>query len=107
MLHLENNYLWDFWTLQHQGQTHLYYLNAPRDIDHPEDRHKRARVGHAVSSDLKNWEVLPEALAPSEYGPVPSAVGRSEGDFLAEEAAQAIRAQAKGKDKDKETAGVN
>ena len=53
MLHLENNYLWDFWTLQHQGQTHLYYLNAPRDIDHPEDRHKRARVGHAVSSDLK------------------------------------------------------
>ena len=53
MLHLDNNYLWDFWTLQHQGQTHLYYLNAPRDIDHPEDRHKRARVGHAVSSDLK------------------------------------------------------
>ena len=48
-----------------------------------------------------------EALAPSEYGPVPSAVGRSDGDFLAEEAAQAIRAQAKGKDKDKETAGVN
>ena len=68
MLHLENNYLWDFWTLQHQGQTHLYYLNAPRDIDHPEDRHIRARVGHAVSPDLKNWEVLPEALAPSEKG---------------------------------------
>jgi geranylgeranyl reductase len=35
-----------------------------------------------------------EALAPSRYNPVPSAVGRSDGDFLAEEAAQQIKAQA-------------
>jgi len=35
------------------------------------------------------------ALAPSGYNPVPSAVGRSDGDFLAEEAAQAVKAQAK------------
>ena len=35
-----------------------------------------------------------EALAPSKYNPVPSAVGRSDGDFLAEEAAQQIKAQA-------------
>ncbi len=35
-----------------------------------------------------------EALAPSVYNPVPSAVGRSDGDFLAEEAAQQIKAQA-------------
>ena len=48
-----------------------------------------------------------EALAPAQYGPVPSAVGRSDGDILAEEAAQAIRAQAKNKDTDKETAKVN
>ena len=38
-----------------------------------------------------------EALAPSNYSPVPSAVGRSDGDFLADEAAQAVKAQAKGK----------
>jgi len=44
-----------------------------------------------------------EALAPSNYKPVPSAVGRSDGDFLAEEAAQAVKAQAK---KD-EKAGVS
>ena len=44
-----------------------------------------------------------EALAPSNYSPVPSAVGRSDGDFLAEEAAQAVKAQAK---KD-EKAGVS
>ena len=43
------------------------------------------------------------ALAPSGYNPVPSAVGRSDGDFLAEEAAQAVKAQAK---KD-ERAGVS
>ena len=34
-----------------------------------------------------------EALAPAGYDAVPSAVGRSEGDFLADEAAQAIKAQ--------------
>jgi len=34
-----------------------------------------------------------QALAPSNYGSVPSAVGRSDGDFLAEEAAQAIKTQ--------------
>ena len=43
------------------------------------------------------------ALAPSRYTPVPSAVGRSDGDFLAEEAAQAVKTQAK---KD-EKAGVS
>ena len=34
-----------------------------------------------------------QALAPSNYGSVPSAVGRSDGDFLAEEASQAIKTQ--------------
>ena len=43
-----------------------------------------------------------EALAPSKYGPVPSAVGRSDGDFLADEASQAIKA----KSQNKETAEV-
>jgi geranylgeranyl reductase len=37
-----------------------------------------------------------QALAPSSYDCVPSAVGRSDGDFLADEAAQAIKAQASG-----------
>jgi geranylgeranyl reductase len=50
-----------------------------------------------------------EALAPPVYKPVPSAVGRSDGDFLAEEASQQIKAQAKGKEskESKEKAGVN
>ena len=50
-----------------------------------------------------------EALAPPVYKPVPSAVGRSDGDFLAEEASQQIKAQAKGQEskESKEKAGVN
>jgi len=39
-----------------------------------------------------------QALAPADYDAVPSAVGRSDGDFLAEEAAQAIKAQAQSGD---------
>ena len=50
-----------------------------------------------------------EALAPSGYNPVPSAVGRSDGDFLAEEASQQIKAQATGtkETESKEKAGVS
>ena len=50
-----------------------------------------------------------EALAPSSYNPVPSAVGRSDGDFLAEEAAQAVKAQAKENEmeSEKEKAGIS
>ena len=49
-----------------------------------------------------------EALAPSKYDPVPSAVGRSDGDFLADEASQAIKAKSKDKEtkETKETADV-
>ena len=50
-----------------------------------------------------------EALAPSSYNPVPSAVGRSDGDFLAEEAAQAVKAQSKENklENEKEKAGIS
>ena len=44
-----------------------------------------------------------QGLAPKDYTPVPSAVGRSEGDFLAEEAAQAVKAQSKDKATSKDT----
>lgn len=35
---------------------HIYYLQAPRNIQNPDDRHAVASVGHAVSKDLKIWE---------------------------------------------------
>ena len=58
-------YAWDFWLLEHGEQWHLFHLQAPRD-EHPESRHQLASVGHAVSSDLENWEPRPTAF---EAGP--------------------------------------
>lgn len=35
---------------------HIYYLQAPKSIQNPDDRHAVASVGHAVSKDLKIWK---------------------------------------------------
>ena len=64
----EDKYLWDFWTVEKDGQHHMFYLQAPRDISHPEMRHGMATVGHAVSDDLVNWEEIGTALEPGQKG---------------------------------------
>ena len=43
---------------------HVFFLHAPRSLGHPDLRHSHAQIGHAVSRDLRNWEVLPTALSP-------------------------------------------
>ena len=40
--------VWDFWTQERDGLTHLFHLQAPRDLAHPEMRHAVASVGSAV-----------------------------------------------------------
>lgn len=60
--------LWDFWTIRAGTETHLFYLRAPRDLPDPEMRHARARVGHAVSRDLREWRDLGLALKPGPQG---------------------------------------
>ncbi len=57
----EEHYLWDFWLVsphewgdQH-APYHLFYLQAPRSLHDPNLRHGMARVGHAVSQDLRHW----------------------------------------------------
>lgn len=68
-LKLPGRWLWDFW-LAKEGETHhLFYLNSPNTFANESERHFRVSVGHAVSSDLKNWSVLPEALGPSADDP--------------------------------------
>lgn len=57
-------YLWDFWTLNHNGTLFLYYLTAAHDID-PETRHGRAMIGLATTSDLESWQDRGVVLAPS------------------------------------------
>ena len=68
MLTLPNAWAWDFWLADDGERFHLFYLHAPRDLGDPELRHRAAGVGHAVSTDLRTWEPLPEALTAGEPG---------------------------------------
>ncbi|HEX7266280.1 MAG TPA: hypothetical protein VF256_02510, partial [Streptosporangiaceae bacterium] len=47
---------------------HVFFLHAPRDLGHPDLRHHHAQIGHAVSQDLRSWEVLPTAVGPGPPG---------------------------------------
>jgi beta-fructofuranosidase len=49
------HWLWDFW-LADDGETfHIFYLHAPKALGDPDLRHRNARIGHATSTDLRNW----------------------------------------------------
>lgn len=63
---LSDSYVWDFWTAADGPQTHLFFLHAPRALQDPELRHDHARVGHAVSEDLKNWQRVGDPVSPVE-----------------------------------------
>ena len=63
---LDDHWVWDHWVHRHDGQYHLYYLWAPRALQNPSRRHKRATIGHAVSGNAKDWQVLPDALVHSD-----------------------------------------
>ena len=64
MLRLEDDWVWDSWVADDGERYHLFFLKAPRSLGDPSLRHARATVGHAVSTDLRDWEVLPDALGP-------------------------------------------
>ncbi len=57
----EGRFLWDFWLAETDDEYHLFHLQAPLDSD-PGTRHDRASIGHAVSTDLVNWEARGTAL---------------------------------------------
>lgn len=67
-LRLEDKWVWDFWFARDQDQHHIFYLQAPRALGDPERRHRNATIGHAVSTDLEHWRVLPDALHPGAPG---------------------------------------
>jgi len=70
----EQHYLWDFWLVSPQewgdarALYHLYYLQAPRALSDPNERHNVATVGHAVSRDLRRWEHCGTALEAGRPG---------------------------------------
>ena len=65
MLRLPDDWVWDSWVADDGDAYHLFYLQAPRSLGDAGRRHLNATVGHAVSTDLVSWEVLPEALGPT------------------------------------------
>ena len=67
-LRLEDRWTWDFWFAVDGREVHVFYLQAPRSLGDPDLRHHRATVGHAVSTDLRSWTVLPDALAAGPAG---------------------------------------
>jgi beta-fructofuranosidase len=67
-LRLPDKWIWDFWLAHDRGRHHVFFLQAPRALGQPRLRHRHASIGHAVSDDLRAWEVLPDALHPGAPG---------------------------------------
>jgi len=69
MLIRPDRYLWDFWTAWDETTAtyHLFCLTAPR-TGNPSGRHDQARIGHATSQDLRNWEWTGDVLVPDSPG---------------------------------------
>ena len=68
-LRLPDKWVWDSWIADTGREFHLFFLQAPRSLGDPIERHWHASVGHAVSTDLREWAVLGTAL---EAGPAGS-----------------------------------
>jgi beta-fructofuranosidase len=72
-LKLPGQWVWDSWFVFDGERHHAFYLQASRALGDPERRHNNPSIGHAVSDDLTNWTVLPDALiysdapAPDDY----------------------------------------
>lgn len=66
-LRVPDRFLWDFWTVEHDGLTWAFILSAPRGAD-PEARHDQARVDLAVSRDLMRWDYRGPVFEPGPAG---------------------------------------
>ncbi len=64
-LHLADKWIWDFWLARQGPDYHIFYMQAPRALGYQLLRHWHTSIGHAVSQDLRHWEVLPDALQPT------------------------------------------
>jgi beta-fructofuranosidase len=65
---LSDDWVWDHWLVDTGTEYHLYFLHAARSVGEPIERHWSAEIGHAVSADLREWQVLPDVLRPGPPG---------------------------------------
>ena len=68
MLRLDDYYVWDWWVADDGKRYHLFFLQAPRSVGDPANRHVNAEIGHATSRDLVDWDDLGPTFQPSEIG---------------------------------------
>lgn len=61
-LQLRDHWVWDHWFLDDGHRYHAFFLRASRALHDPERRHQNASMGHAVSTDLQQWTLLPDAV---------------------------------------------
>lgn len=66
MLRLPSAWTWDFWFADDGDLFHLFFLKASRALIDPDRRHLRASIGHAVSTDLRNWTEVADALVAAD-----------------------------------------
>jgi beta-fructofuranosidase len=67
-LRLADDWVWDSWQADDGREFHLFYLHAPRSLGDQILRHVNATIGHAISPDLRHWQVLSNALEPGPEG---------------------------------------
>ena len=65
-IRLDKRWIWDSWYVWDGDVCHAFFLSADRSLGDPELRHRSPIVGHAISKDLVNWEMLSDALSPSD-----------------------------------------
>ena len=66
MLSLPDSWVWDFWFADDGERYHLFFLRASRALRDPDLRHRRASLGHAVSTDLRRWTLRADALVAAD-----------------------------------------
>jgi len=67
MLQLADHWVWDSWYARDDdGLWHVFFLRASRALHDPHRRHRRASIGHAVSTDLRAWRLVADAVVPAD-----------------------------------------